>query len=76
MSITNQDSTALVITRVKQCTDINELKVLRRQYDGNGFVQSAIITRARELHEAAIAAAEELYRGKSSVNWDGQPLDV
>jgi hypothetical protein len=76
MSITNQDPTALVIMRVKQCTNINELKVLRRQHDGNGRVQSVIITRTRELHEAAIAAAEELYRGKSSVNWDGQPLDV
>ena len=76
MSITNQDPTALVIMRVKQCTNINELKVLRRQHDGNGHVQSVIITRTRELHEAAIAAAEELYRGKSSVNWDGQPLDV
>ena len=68
MSITNQDPTALVITRIKQCTDINELKVLRRQYDGNGHVQSVIITRARELHEAAARAP--------SVKWDGQPLDV
>ena len=39
MSITNQDPTSVVIMRVKQCTDINELKVLRRQYDGNGTRQ-------------------------------------
>ena len=71
MSITNQNPTAHVITRNKQCTDINELKVLRRQYDDNGRVQSVIITRTRELHEAAIAAAEA-----PSVKWDGQPLDV
>ena len=76
MSITNQDPTALVIMRVKQCTNIELLKRLRRLHANNGPVQSAIITRARELHEAAIAAAEELYRDKSSVKWDGQPLDV
>ena len=71
MSITNQDPTALVIMRVKQCNNIELLKRLRRMYAGNGFVQSAIITRTRELHEAAIAAAEA-----PSVKWDGQPLDV
>ena len=56
------------IMRVKQCNNIELLKRLRRMYANNGFVQSAIITRTRELHEAAIAAA--------SVKWDGQPLDV
>lgn len=71
-----QEQNQLVISRVMQCTSIDELKVFRRQYDGNGFVQSAVITRTRQLHEAAIAKAEELYRGKSSVNWDGEPLDV
>ena len=65
------DHTTLVITRVKQCKNIELLKRLRRMYAGNGLVQSAIITRTRELHEAAIAAAEA-----PSVKWDGQPLDV
>ena len=68
MSQFNQDPTQVVITRVKQCKNIELLKRFRRMYAGNGPVQSAIITRTRELHEAAIAAA--------SVKWDGQPLDV
>lgn len=76
MSQFNQDPTQVVITRVKNIKSIELLKRFRRMYAGNGPVQSAIITRTRELHEAAIAAAEELYRGKSSVNWDGRPLDV
>ena len=63
--------TQLVIMRVKQCKNIELLKRLRRMYAGNGPVQSAIITRTRELHEAAIAAAEA-----ESEGWDGQPLDV
>ena len=74
--MTDQETQDIVITCVKRCTTIEQLKVLRRLHDGNGAVQSAIITRTRELHEAAIAKAEELYRGKSSVNWDGEPLDV
>jgi len=75
MSITNQDPTALVIMRVKQCKNIELLKRLRRLHANNGFVQSAIITRTRELHEEAIAAAEERYRGKSSFH-NQPPLDV
>ena len=63
--------TQRVIMRIKQCTNIQFLKRLRRLHANNGHVQSAIITRARELHEAAIAAAEA-----TSVKWDGQPLDV
>ena len=58
MSITNQDPTALVIMRVKQCNNIELLKRLRRLHANNMHVQSAIITRMRELHEEAIAAAE------------------
>jgi hypothetical protein len=68
MSQPNQDPTQVVITRVKNIKSIELLKRFRRMYAGNGPVQSAIITRARELHEEAIAAA--------SVKWDGQPLDV
>ena len=71
MSQFNQDPTSVVIMRVKQCKNIKLLKRLRRLHANNGHVQSAIITRARELHEEAIAAAEA-----PSVNWDGQPLDV
>ena len=65
------DHTPLVITRVKQCKNIELLKRLRRMHANNGPVQSAIITRACELHQEAIAAAEA-----PSVKWDGQPLDV
>ena len=68
MSTTNQDPTAIVIMHVKRIKNIELLKRLRRMYAGNGPVQSAIITRTRELHEEAIAAG--------SVKWDGQPLDV
>ena len=71
MSQFNLDPTQVVITRVKLCTNIELLKRFRRMYAGNGPVQSAIITRTRELHEAAIAASEA-----PSVKWDGQPLDV
>ena len=70
MSQLNQDPTALVIMRVKQCKNIELLKRLRRMYAGNGPVQSAIITRTREMHEAAIREHE------AAVEWDGQPLDV
>ena len=63
--------TQLVIMRVKRCKNITLLKRLRRLHANNGHVQSAIITRMRELHEAAIAAAEA-----PTVKWDGQPLDV
>ena len=73
MSQFNQDPTQVVITRVKQCNNIELLKRLRRMYAGNGPVQSAIITRACELHEEAIAAAEAR---EAAVKWDGQPLDV
>ena len=65
--------TQLVIMRVKKCKNITLLKRLRRLHANNGHVQSAIITRARELHEEAIAAAEAR---KAAVKWDGQPLDV
>ena len=68
MSQFNQDPTQVVIMRVKNIKSIELLKRFRRMYAGNGPVQSAIITRTRELHEEAIAAA--------SVKWDGQPLDV
>ena len=71
MSINNQEPTAIVIMSIKQCKSIELLKRLRRMHAGNGPIQSAIITRTRELHEAAIAAAEA-----PSVKWDGQPLDV
>ena len=62
--------TQLVIMRVKQCTNIELLKRLRRLHANNWRVQSVIITRARELHEAAIRKQE------AAVEWDGQPLDV
>ena len=68
MSQFNQDPTSVVIMHVKHCKSIELLKRLRRMYAGNGPVQSAIITRTRELHEEAIAAIP--------VKWDGQPLDV
>ena len=68
MPINNQEPTAIVIMGIKRCKNIELLKRLRRLHANNGPVQSAIITRARELHEAAIAEA--------SVKWDGQPLDV
>ena len=70
--MTDQETEDIVITCIKRCTTIEQLKVLRKLHaDSTVAVQSAIITRARQLHEAAIAKAEELYRGKSSVNWDG-----
>ena len=71
----NQETQDIVITCVKQCTTIDQLKVLRKLHAGNGAVQSAIITRTRQLHEEAIAAAEERYRGKSSFR-NQPPLDV
>jgi len=64
--MTNQETQDIVITCVKQSTTLDQLKVLRRLHSGNGPVQSAIITRTRELHEEAILKAEERYRGKSS----------
>lgn len=73
MSQFNQDPTQVVIMRVKNIKSIELLKRYRRMYAGNGFVQSAIITRTRELHEEAIAAAEAR---EAAVKWDGQPLDV
>ena len=71
MSINNKEPTAIVIMGIKRCKNIELLKRLRRLHANNGPVQSAIITRTRELHEAAIAAAEAPSEG-----WDGQPLDV
>ncbi len=56
--MTNQQTLDIVITCVKQCTTIDQLKVLRRLHAGNGFVQSAIITRTRELHMEAILKNE------------------
>ncbi len=64
--MTNQETLDIVIACVNQCTTLEQLKVLRKMHAGNGFVQSAIITRTRELHEEAILKAEERYRGKSS----------
>ena len=57
MSQFNQDPTQVVIMRVKNIKSIELLKRVRRMYANNGHVQSAIITRTRELHEEAIAAA-------------------
>ena len=56
--MTNQETQDIVITCVKQCTNIDQLKVLRRLHAGNGPVQSAIITRTRELHMAEILKHE------------------
>jgi len=56
--MTNQETQDIVITCVKHCTTIDQLKVLRRLHAGNGSVQSAIITRTRELHMAAILKHE------------------
>ena len=56
--MTNQETLEIVITCVKQCTTIDQLKVLRTQHRGNGPVQSAIITRTRELHMEAILKNE------------------
>jgi hypothetical protein len=70
MSQLNQDPTSVVIMRVKQCKNIELLKRLRRLHANNGPVQSAIITRACELHQEAIREHE------ASKGWDGQPLDV
>ena len=52
------DHTPLVITRVKQCKNIELLKRMRHMYANDMDVQSAIITRARELHEAEILKNE------------------
>jgi hypothetical protein len=65
--------TQRVITRVKNIKRIELLNRLSRLHANNVHVQSAIITRTRELHEAAIAAAEAR---EDTVEWDGQPLDV
>ena len=75
MSSLPKPHTQKVIARVKQCKNIELLKRLRRLHANNGHVQSAIITRTRQLHEEAIAAAEERYRGKSSF-LNQPPLDV
>ena len=56
--MTNQQTLDIVITCVKQCTTIDQLKVLRTLHRGNGPVQSAIITRTRELHMASILKHE------------------
>ena len=56
--MTNQQTQDIVITCVKQCTTLDQLKVLRTLHRGNGPVQSAIITRTRELHIAAILKHE------------------
>ena len=54
----NQETIDIVITCVKRCTTLEQLKVLRRLHAGIGPVQSAIITRTRELHLAAILKNE------------------
>ena len=56
--MTNQETLDIVITCVKQCTTIGQLKVLAALHRGNGAVASAIITRTRELHEEAILKNE------------------
>ena len=56
--MTDQETQDIVITCVKHCTTIDQLKVLRTLHRGNGPVQSAIITRTRELHMAAILKHE------------------
>ena len=56
--MTGQETLDIVITCVKQCTTIDQLKVLAALHRGNGAVASAIITRTRELHEAAILKNE------------------
>ena len=56
--MTNQETLDIVIACVNQCTTIDQLKVLRTLHRGNGPVQSAIITRTRELHMAAILKHE------------------
>ena len=56
--MTDQQTLEIVITCVKHCTTIDQLKVLRTLHRGNGPVQSAIITRTRELHMAAILKNE------------------
>ena len=52
------DHTTLVITRIKQCKNIELLKRMRHMYANDARVQSAIITRTRELHEAEILKNE------------------
>ena len=56
--MTNQETQDIVITCVKRCTTIDQLKVLRTLHRGNGPVQSAIITRTRELHMAELLKHE------------------
>ena len=56
--MTNQETQDIVITCVKQCTTLEQLKLLRKLHAGNGAVQSAIITRTRELHLAEILKHE------------------
>ena len=56
--MTNQETLDIVIACVNQCTTIDQLKVLRTLHRGTGPVQSAIITRTRELHMAAILKHE------------------
>ena len=58
MSINSKEPTAIVIMGIKQCKSIELLKRLRRMHANNGPVQSAIITRTRELHEAEILKNE------------------
>ena len=56
--MTNQETQDIVITCVKRCSSIEMLKVLRRLHASNRHVQSAIITRTRELHMEAILKNE------------------
>ena len=56
--MTDQETLDIIIACVKRCTTIDQLKVLRRLHDGNGAIQSAIITRTRELHLAEILKHE------------------
>ena len=56
--MTNQETLDIVITCIKRCTTIDQLKVLRKLHAGNSAVQSAIITRTRELHLAEILKHE------------------
>ena len=56
--MTDQETLDIIIACVKRCTTFDQLKVLRRLHAGNGPVQSAIITRTRELHMEAILKNE------------------
>ena len=45
-----EEQIKIVIECVMNCTTVDQLKVIRRLHAGVGPVQSAIITRTRQLH--------------------------